>query len=296
MAMRDDFPPSVKKGLAARVGYQCSNPSCRAFTSGPHSDPAKSVSIGEAAHISGASPNGPRYNPALSRHERRGIENGIWLCRICARILDTDVPKYTESVLRHWKHSAERGASIRLGKARRSLGPTVQPLREEEEEILVAAADRGEVVVLSSEQTGKWVAAGSFDFLNEADPEANARYLEAFESLLGRHFLRHDEGNLYVLTPNGFEIARELRARPVQKGVATVTGSEWVMFEPPLQFRARVRLNQIVWRGRGDICDLEITDVSAAGFRVTVKNKRTGEAEIPGWASATFNWTAELPD
>ena len=37
--------------LCERVGGKCSNPNCRRETKGPHSNPQKRVSIGEAAHI-----------------------------------------------------------------------------------------------------------------------------------------------------------------------------------------------------------------------------------------------------
>jgi hypothetical protein len=38
--MNDGFSDQVKKALAARVGHRCSNPECRAATSGPQDDPA----------------------------------------------------------------------------------------------------------------------------------------------------------------------------------------------------------------------------------------------------------------
>ena len=46
---RDDFSESLKKNLAAQVASICSNPNCRATTSGPHEDPAKAVNLGVAA-------------------------------------------------------------------------------------------------------------------------------------------------------------------------------------------------------------------------------------------------------
>jgi hypothetical protein len=65
--MRDDFTEDVKRILAARVGAVCSNPDCRALTTGPQNDPAKAVNVGIAAHITGPAEGGPRYNPSLSR-------------------------------------------------------------------------------------------------------------------------------------------------------------------------------------------------------------------------------------
>lgn len=78
--MRDEFPPSVKEELAKRVGYLCSNPACRQPTSGPQSKPSGTVNIGVTAHITAASPDGPRYDASLSSEERKAASNGIWLC------------------------------------------------------------------------------------------------------------------------------------------------------------------------------------------------------------------------
>jgi hypothetical protein len=41
--MGDDFSYAVKTAFAARVGYLCSNPDCRALTSGPQEDSAKAT-------------------------------------------------------------------------------------------------------------------------------------------------------------------------------------------------------------------------------------------------------------
>jgi len=83
--MRDDFNIDVKRTLAARVGNRCSNPACLALTSGPQKRSAKSLNIGVAAHITAASPGGPRYDSQLTQENREGIENGIWLCQNCAK-------------------------------------------------------------------------------------------------------------------------------------------------------------------------------------------------------------------
>lgn len=125
--MSDDFFSSVKTALAARAGYACSNPSCRALTSGPQDDAAKAVNIGVAAHITAASVGGPRYDPALSPEERRASSNGIWLCQNCAKLIDNDVSRFTANVLREWRVGAEVEAKGRVGKT----AATSDPLRLE---------------------------------------------------------------------------------------------------------------------------------------------------------------------
>ena len=114
--MADDFSDAVKRALAARVGHLCSNPECRALTSGPQEDPAKAVNLGVAAHITAASSGGPRYDQELSAEARSGHDNGIWLCQNCAKHIDNDLARFTVDVLKKWKSEAEREAKNRVGK------------------------------------------------------------------------------------------------------------------------------------------------------------------------------------
>jgi hypothetical protein len=115
---RDDFSEKVKRTTALRVGARCSNPECPNATHGPHPDPARYLSLGEAAHITAAAPGGPRFNSILTSEQRRSFDNAIWLCRICARLVDTDVEKYSEGVLREWKRQAEKTAEANLNASR----------------------------------------------------------------------------------------------------------------------------------------------------------------------------------
>jgi len=114
--MSDDFSDAVKKTLANRVGHVCSNPECRALTSGPQDDPSRAVNVGVAAHITAASPGGPRYDSSLLPEARSGHKNGIWLCQNCAKHIDNDPARFTVDVLRKWKSDAEAEAKGRVGK------------------------------------------------------------------------------------------------------------------------------------------------------------------------------------
>jgi energy-coupling factor transporter ATP-binding protein EcfA2 len=115
--MRDDFDKSTKETLAKRVGYQCSNPSCRKLTSGPHEDPSKSVNIGVAAHITAAAPGGKRYDSTISSEARKSIDNGMWLCQNCAKLIDSDEAKYSIDLLFKWKKESEQAASLAIEKS-----------------------------------------------------------------------------------------------------------------------------------------------------------------------------------
>jgi tetratricopeptide (TPR) repeat protein len=116
MTTRDDFTEEVKRVIAARVGYRCSNPDCGAATSGPQLNPSKALNLGVASHITAASPLGPRYNPSLSSEERKGVDNAIWLCQTCAKLIDNDEIRFPEVLLRRWKEEAEAKALALIGK------------------------------------------------------------------------------------------------------------------------------------------------------------------------------------
>ena len=112
--MRDEFSEKVKDILGKRVNLLCSNPNCRKPTSGPRTEPDKIMNIGVAAHITAASYNGCRYNAELTQEERKSANNGIWLCQNCAKLIDNDVIRYSEELLRKWKSKAEKSALSQL--------------------------------------------------------------------------------------------------------------------------------------------------------------------------------------
>lgn len=120
--MRDHFSIAVRRALAARVAFQCSREDCGAVTAGPNSDPAKVLNIGVAAHITAASPKGPRYSSKLTREERRSITNAIWLCQDCAKLVDDDPMAFPVETLRRWKEAAELRSLFAIGRPTKSYG------------------------------------------------------------------------------------------------------------------------------------------------------------------------------
>jgi hypothetical protein len=147
--MRDDFTDDVKRTMAARTGNTCSNPDCRALTSGLQDDPTKALNVGVAAHITAAAEAGERHDPTLSSEERRHPDNGIWLCQTCAKLIDNDPSRFTEKLLRAWKEIAE-------DRALRSIGKTAIPAAESESQRKFRAIHswKDEVVKLSEMNTG----------------------------------------------------------------------------------------------------------------------------------------------
>ncbi|MBI2681396.1 MAG: NACHT domain-containing protein [Candidatus Solibacter usitatus] len=113
MQPRDDFSATVKGMVAARAGYRCSI--CRGTTVGPDSTDGK-VNVGVAAHITAASPGGPRYDPTQTPEERASLDNAIWLCQNHAHLIDVDTAFFTTSELRRLKgeHEDRTGKSIGL--------------------------------------------------------------------------------------------------------------------------------------------------------------------------------------
>jgi hypothetical protein len=96
--VRDEFRGAVKTVLAQRAAGRRSNPACGAVTLGPELEPDSAVNVGVAAHITAASSGGPRYDPALASAQRAAAANGIWLCLTCAKLIDTDLARYTVDV------------------------------------------------------------------------------------------------------------------------------------------------------------------------------------------------------
>jgi hypothetical protein len=126
---RDDFLPKIKETLAKRAGQRCSNPQCGRITSGPHSDSDKAINLGVASHIAAAAIGGPRYNPNQSPEERRDITNGIWLCQNCAKLIDSDLASYTDTLLIMWKRRHEASVKAELVGIRRT-GNQSHPRRQ----------------------------------------------------------------------------------------------------------------------------------------------------------------------
>jgi hypothetical protein len=114
MSDRHDFTQRTKEILAKRVRYSCSNPICGKSTIGPHSEKEKTLLIGIAAHITAASPGGPRYDNSLREDERRSLDNAVWLCVNCSTLIDKDQSSYTVEILKRWRIDAEQKTLLEL--------------------------------------------------------------------------------------------------------------------------------------------------------------------------------------
>jgi hypothetical protein len=124
---RDSFSAETIRTLEVRAGTMCSNPDCRAHTTGAHTEPNKVLRVGVAAHIAAASPGGARYDAGMQPQERSHILNGIWLCESCAKLIDSDPTIYSVTLLIHWKTNAETRTRELVQQGRNAVAAQGQP-------------------------------------------------------------------------------------------------------------------------------------------------------------------------
>ena len=113
--MSPDFSKKTIEILSRRAALLCSNPDCRVLAVGPNPDPEKITVIGEAAHIFGARPNAKRYVESMTDVIRASITNGIWLCRNCHKLVDTESERYSSDILFLWREEHEKYIQAKLG-------------------------------------------------------------------------------------------------------------------------------------------------------------------------------------
>jgi hypothetical protein len=106
---RDNFSLKTIALLQGEAGCFCANPNCLAFTIGAKlGDDEGVIKEGRAAHITAAARGGKRYDENLTPQQRKHSSNGIWLCNVCAAVVDDDDKEYPVEKLRAWKAEARR--------------------------------------------------------------------------------------------------------------------------------------------------------------------------------------------
>lgn len=115
---RDDFNQPTLRLLAQRAGYICAYPDCRQLTVGPSDDRKSGLTmVGVGAHITAASPGGPRYDASLTAEERVSEANGIWMCQLHAKQIDDNAGRHSAGDLRRWKAQHEQWVFARISSA-----------------------------------------------------------------------------------------------------------------------------------------------------------------------------------
>ena len=82
---------------------------------------------------------------------------------------------------------------------------------EEELNLLLNAADDGEVFVTKSFGVGTVIHVGGFEY-GSRDPATAAQYLEAIEKMRRNRLVICTSKDVYQLTGTGFKIAREIKS------------------------------------------------------------------------------------
>jgi hypothetical protein len=108
VATDPDFSRLIVEALAKRSAQTCSNPACHKPTSAPHLEKGRAVVLGEAAHIRGARPTAARFDHNMTDEQRADPSNGIWLCRRCAKLVDSDADSFSVERLHQWKQAHEQ--------------------------------------------------------------------------------------------------------------------------------------------------------------------------------------------
>ena len=150
---RDEFTPATKRAIERQARGHCSYPACRRLTHSATSDGKGEINIGEASHICAAAPGGPRYDEKMTREQRRSAENGIWLCDVHARAVDSKDSKFTVEELREWKRRTNED-SWRSIMNNVPYGPGMQAPTPDELRDRLRAAATADLAVFR--QTAKW--------------------------------------------------------------------------------------------------------------------------------------------
>ncbi len=109
-----DFSQKTINDLAKRAAYRCSNCKISTLCAAESSD-CDHAHTGQAAHIIAASCNGPRANESSTTQEKASISNGIYLCQICAKLVDANRGKdYPPEKLKKMKQDHEKSTREKI--------------------------------------------------------------------------------------------------------------------------------------------------------------------------------------
>jgi hypothetical protein len=104
---RKDPSQITKRQLLGLSDNHCYNPACPNLMVVLDALTQEPTIVGKVAHIRGASPNGPRYDPSLSRDDAAEFPNLLMLCEEHHKIADDRFSVYTVKLLTEWKRIRE---------------------------------------------------------------------------------------------------------------------------------------------------------------------------------------------
>lgn len=157
-----DYLVGTERALYAFARTTCYFPGCKTpvivFVEG------EPVSNAQIAHIRGANPGSPRYDPAMTDDERRSYANLILLCEPHHEFVDRRHPdRYPPEMLAEWKAQREAEAGIDVpalaeltderlvGLIEKALA-SISPQRLLTVELGLGVAARGQTIILPTEK------------------------------------------------------------------------------------------------------------------------------------------------
>lgn len=108
MSRDSPFSPKVKLELAAIAQYRCVRPGCNRATHFYDRAQGQFVHSGAAAHDAPASPGegGERSKNDLTPAQKKAYDNGAWLCRNCATLVDIAQKHFPLGEISRWQAEA----------------------------------------------------------------------------------------------------------------------------------------------------------------------------------------------
>jgi len=207
-----DYTAGTQRALYAFSATTCYFPDCTSKVIEFVND--EPVSNAEIAHLRGANPGSPRYDPEMTDDERRSFANLILLCKPHHSIVDRLHPDdYSVEVLATWKVDRERQAGIdaealsgltedRLVDLMEKAVASAGPRRLVTVELGLAIAGRQQLIVLPSA-----TAKDFFDIYADLGPAVIAltvRSQGALKAYVNSHAVRFAPVGAAITGTNDF--------------------------------------------------------------------------------------------
>lgn len=164
-----DYSSATEAALFA-VSVKCYYPNCQVPTVNIFDGEGESKNV-QIAHIYAAKPGGPRFDPQMTKEERKSFRNLILLCDLHHNLVDKREPqKYSASILLRWKQENEKAIRAKLDGLDR------------------LTEDRLEQMLFEAAQSTKQEIMGALDELKDVSEGAAYLLRELYEKI-ERHYL-----------------------------------------------------------------------------------------------------------
>ena len=121
----------------------------------------------------------------MTPEQRSSIENGIWLCQTCSKIIDSDEKKYTVEVLKDWKSKAESRAEIGLIKQ-------INEITDVKKERIFEEKEKDVIEVLNIHKNSQWSSIQYEEYLRKFEGLNDYIYCKDFTNFFKKDFIFDD--------------------------------------------------------------------------------------------------------